>query len=152
MEASEAFTKCIDGLEELKTLIESSDEESVKVVMGLKAGCEDCARPYGDEHGFPDLVVPNEVWERLMPGREGGGLLCPCCMARRAYELGITCTAVFTSGPFVDRQIHVNSLLLSTTKLCVWCGGTMTEHKRGCAYVAKVDRIDQNIIRGEHGN
>ena len=24
-------------------------------------GCYDCKRSYGDEHGFPDLVVPHDV-------------------------------------------------------------------------------------------
>jgi hypothetical protein len=63
-------------------------------------GCEDCGRLYGDEHGFPDLVVSHDVWEQLMPGREGGGLLCPSCMCLRAHRLGIRAEAVFRSGPF----------------------------------------------------
>lgn len=63
-------------------------------------GCEDCGRPYGDEFGFPDLVVTHDIWEQLMPGRQGGGLLCPSCMCKRAYNLGIETQAVFRSGPF----------------------------------------------------
>ena len=71
------------------------------------AVCADCGRPYGDEFGFPDLVVPHEIWELIMPGRDGGGLLCPSCMCKRAYDLDIHCVAGFTSGPFRDDQFKL---------------------------------------------
>lgn len=64
------------------------------------ATCHDCGRHYGSAHGFPDLVVPNDVWEEISPTGDEGGLLCPSCLCRRAYEKGIECTAVFKSGPF----------------------------------------------------
>ena len=64
--------------------------------------CYDCGRPYGLEHGFPDLVVAHEVWERISPSRDGHGLLCPSCMCHRAHKSGIKCEAIFRSGPFVD--------------------------------------------------
>lgn len=67
-------------------------------------GCEDCGRPYGDEHGFPDLIVPAWIWEQLMPCRDGGGLLCPSCMCARAYKLDIHCLALFKSGPFYQKD------------------------------------------------
>ena len=69
------------------------------------AACEDCERPYGDEHGFPDLVVPHEVWERISPTRDSGGLLCPSCICRRAHDAGIAnVSAAFRSGPFVNSR------------------------------------------------
>lgn len=68
----------------------------------VTGGCYDCGRPYGDEHGFPDLVVPHEVWnEHLSPVGHEGGLLCPSCMCARAHTAGLSgVPARFTSGPF----------------------------------------------------
>lgn len=66
-----------------------------------EATCHDCARPYGDEFGFPDLVVSDETWKRISPSGDEGGLLCPSCLCKRAHAAGIRVeTAVFTSGPF----------------------------------------------------
>lgn len=62
--------------------------------------CFHCSRPYGDKHGFPDLLVPNEVWEKISPKKNEGGLLCPSCICKRVYDLGIYCKAEFRSGPF----------------------------------------------------
>lgn len=67
----------------------------------MKGCCLDCGRKYGNEYGFPDLVVPDEVWKQISPTGDDGGLLCPSCMCRRASDLGLTkVTAVFRSGPF----------------------------------------------------
>ena len=60
--------------------------------------CFDCGRRYGDEYGFPDLIVPDDVWAKIAPD-EGNGLLCPSCMCRRLYLVGIRCKGRFTSGP-----------------------------------------------------
>ena len=65
-----------------------------------RACCMDCGLKYGDEHGFPDLVVPDDVWKIISPGGHEGGLLCPSCLCRRAHNAGVTCEARFTSGPF----------------------------------------------------
>lgn len=70
----------------------------------MQGCCVDCGRKYGDEYGFPDLVVPNAVWQKISPPGDEGGLLCPSCMCRRAYDLGIECKAVFRSGPFCERD------------------------------------------------
>jgi hypothetical protein len=67
--------------------------------------CLDCHRRYGDEHGFPDLIVPDNVWEAINPGSDGGGLLCPSCICARAYRAGVRAVAYFASGPFE----HVNA-------------------------------------------
>ncbi len=67
----------------------------------MQAVCFDCERPYGDEHGFCDLVVPNDVWETISPTKDSHGLLCPSCMVRRAYAAGVNnVQASFNSGPF----------------------------------------------------
>lgn len=62
--------------------------------------CDDCGRAYGDEFGFPDMLVPDDVWETIAPERDGRGLLCPSCIVRRCHHVGIECDARFTSGPF----------------------------------------------------
>lgn len=63
--------------------------------------CHDCGRLYGDQHGFPDLVVPHAIWNKhLSPNGDESGLLCPSCMCKRAYDAGIECPAIFRSGPF----------------------------------------------------
>lgn len=75
-----------------------------------RASCADCRRAYGDAHGFPDLVVPHDAWERIMPGRQGGGLLCPSCMCKRAHDVGLSdVPAKFTSGPFAARHAHAQA-------------------------------------------
>lgn len=64
------------------------------------AACYDCARPYGDEHGFPDLVIPSAVWRRISPTGDDGGLLCPSCICARLHKAGISrVPGAFLSGP-----------------------------------------------------
>lgn len=73
----------------------------------MNATCHDCARPYGDEHGFPDLVVPDDVWLAISPDGDFGGLLCPSCICKRVHALGIgSVEARFRSGPFASHQDH----------------------------------------------
>jgi hypothetical protein len=68
----------------------------------MKAACQDCERPYGAEHGFPDLIVPFDVWCRISPSGDDGGLLCPSCICARLHKAGITCEGAFMSGPIVS--------------------------------------------------
>lgn len=69
------------------------------MVGAVKAECFDCKRPYGDEHGFPDLVIPNHVWRRISPTGDSGGLLCPSCICGRLYIEGISgVEGAFMSG------------------------------------------------------
>jgi hypothetical protein len=64
-------------------------------------GCYDCGRPYGDEHGFPDLLITFEAWKQISPRGKGseGGLLCPSCICKRLHDAGIECAGAFMSGP-----------------------------------------------------
>jgi len=55
--------------------------------------CYDCGSPYGT---FPDMILPNELWELINPStNKGSGLLCPTCIANRLdfinkwYETGM---------------------------------------------------------------
>jgi hypothetical protein len=62
--------------------------------------CYDCNRPYGDEHGFPDLIIPLAIWLRISPTGDEGGLLCPSCICARLHAAGISdVPAAFMSGP-----------------------------------------------------
>lgn len=62
----------------------------------------DCGRKYGDEYGFPDLIIPSDIWVAISPTGNEGGLLCPSCICRRVHAAGFTNVRVrFTSGPFV---------------------------------------------------
>jgi len=66
----------------------------------MSAQCADCSRPYGDEYGFPDLVIPNEAWRRISPTGDDGGLLCPNCICARLHKAGMTGVyGAFMSGP-----------------------------------------------------
>lgn len=54
--------------------------------------CYDCGMEYKDFH---DMVVPDDVWEKISPTHwQGAGLLCPTCMVNRLalinewYETG----------------------------------------------------------------
>lgn len=70
--------------------------------------CADCERPYGDEHGFPDLIIPNDAWRAISPTRDEAGLLCPSCICKRLYEAGKRdVPAAFTSGPIRSVDYHV---------------------------------------------
>ena len=68
--------------------------------LDYKVGCHDCSIPYGDEYGFSDLIVPDDVWLKISPYGNEGGLLCPTCMCRRAQAIGLQTVSRFTSGPF----------------------------------------------------
>lgn len=62
--------------------------------------CYDCKRPYGDEYGFPDLLLQKFVWTKISPKKNFGGLLCPSCIIKRLGDLGLeNVPACFVSGP-----------------------------------------------------
>jgi hypothetical protein len=61
--------------------------------------CEDCNRPYGHQHGFPDLIIPFWAWKQISSSGDDGGLLCPSCVCKRLHDKGITCEGAFMSGP-----------------------------------------------------
>jgi hypothetical protein len=66
----------------------------------VSAACDECERPYGAEHGFPDLIIPNYIWRRISPSGDDGGLLCPSCICKRLHAAGISAVeAAFMSGP-----------------------------------------------------
>jgi hypothetical protein len=81
------------------------DEKDIVDDEKPRAHCADCGRPYGDEYGFPDLVVSDDVWAKIS-GPTGNGLLCPSCLCHRSHNAGVkNAVAVFRSGPFVVYDI-----------------------------------------------
>ncbi len=78
--------------------------------------CVDCGRHYGSEYGFPDLVLPNEVWAAISPRGDGGGMLCPSCICKRLADRGFEdVLAVFRSGPccVLTHEEKIEKLLAS---------------------------------------
>lgn len=65
----------------------------------MKAQCEDCAHPYGED-GWCDVVVPNDIWNQIAPDT---GLLCFRCMTKRIEAHGLMKVPVIVaSGPYRD--------------------------------------------------
>lgn len=75
-----------------------------------KTRCHDCLRPYGDEFGFPDLVIPFWAWKQISPSKSDGGLLCPSCICKRLVAAGIRCEGAFMSGPIISVSRHAMEL------------------------------------------
>lgn len=76
-----------------------SDEERKAFANPLR--CYDCGMRYGGP-GWCDVVVPNEIWERINPTyHKSAGILCFNCIATRLDFLELTDVKVLiTSGPF----------------------------------------------------
>lgn len=63
--------------------------------------CYDCGLKYNSD-AWCDVIVPDEVWEKINPTfHEGAGLLCFNCIANRCVEADLNNVAIkITSGPF----------------------------------------------------
>lgn len=78
---------------------DSLRDEVLRLQGDVAVGCMDCGLPYGDP-GFADLFVPHDVWAKISPTGDEGGILCPTCMVRAAVKAGVETSAIFRSGPF----------------------------------------------------
>ena len=67
-----------------------------------RSDCAGCGRPYGDEYGFPDLIIPTYIWVKISPTGDTCGGLCPSCICQRLHEQGIRCEGAFMSGPIIS--------------------------------------------------
>lgn len=107
--------------------------------------CHDCGLPYGSK-GYADFVVPDDVWKRISPAGDGGGILCANCMVRRAAELGIECEGAFTSGPFADHGWRKPSGALQNKELavCMYDDGSAFMLGKVGGYVDKPSYIFSN--------
>ena len=73
------------ALDDVLAALVHPQPESNSANTGYGAKCFDCKAPY--PFGL-DLVLPDRQWDYIFPeGRgEGGGLLCPSCIAKRASK------------------------------------------------------------------
>lgn len=96
-----------------------TEDEWREKILGdeLQTRCYDCLRPYGNEHGFPDLVIPDWAWKKISPKRNEGGLLCPSCICKRLKQQGIRCEGAFTSGPIISVSEQVMWLISKVNNL-----------------------------------
>ncbi len=76
------------------------------------AECFDCKRPYGSEHGFPDLLIPYSAWKQISPTGDDGGLLCPSCICKRLHDANIRCNGAFMSGSIISVSEPTMSALM----------------------------------------
>lgn len=65
------------------------------------ARCYDCHLEYTDP-GFQDFLVSNDIWRRISPTGDDGGLLCSACMMRALVKAGVTTEGAFFSGPIIS--------------------------------------------------
>jgi hypothetical protein len=81
--------------------------------------CYDCGLLYSSP-AWCDVVIDDDVWERIAPRPGGGGVLCLTCMAARIIQAGITedVEAVITSGPFSS---------IGGLSRCMQCGHRQVE-------------------------
>jgi hypothetical protein len=75
-------------------------------------GCMGCGRPYSDD-GFMDFIVPDNVWDKISPTGDSGGLLCPGCIIGHIIQAdiswvndGVNFVGTFESGPLVGQSLH----------------------------------------------
>ena len=87
-----------------------TEDEWREGVLEGAARCHDCLRRYGDEHGFPDLIIPFWAWKQISPSKSDGGLLCPSCICKRLAAAGIRCEGAFMSGPIISVSRHAMEL------------------------------------------
>lgn len=77
----------------------------------LKAACAGCDLPYGR---FPDLIIPDHIWEQIAPRPDGGGVLCPTCLCARLTDAGLKCEGAFTSGPIqLVSEVRIREIIRS---------------------------------------
>ncbi len=90
----EDFVPMLDAIDAQAATIKAQAEEIERRICWKRADeerpaceCYDCGMPY---HDFPDMVIPDDLWEKINPTHhEGAGLLCPTCIAKRLDMLGL---------------------------------------------------------------
>lgn len=72
---------------------------------GIK--CHDCGAQYGDDRWI-ETNVPNDVWAKISPTGDEGGILCISCISKRCIERGIDDVPVILCGTSALRQVSVD--------------------------------------------
>ena len=74
--------------------------------------CYDCLMPYGS---FPDMVIPDDLWERINPTYdEGEGLLCPTCICKRLNDI---CAGDVACIVYAQRRVSYEQLLVDVADM-----------------------------------
>lgn len=82
-------------------------------------GCYDCGVSYGGPR-FPDLLIPRDVWLKISPTGDEGGLLCPACINDRLTRIGERHVfGRFVSGPMANRPDPSAAIDLITEAICI---------------------------------
>jgi hypothetical protein len=75
----------------------TTTEASMNDYTGIQ--CHDCGDQYGDP-GWIEAVVPHDIWAKISPSKDEGGILCVMCIAKRCGRLGLEDVPVLlTAGP-----------------------------------------------------
>ena len=70
----------------------------------LSLACYECGLLY-EGLSFCDVVVPDDVWAKISPTGDGGGILCFTCMVSRLTHLGLSGVPIeIMSGPFATHK------------------------------------------------
>ncbi|MGE5438024.1 MAG: hypothetical protein ACM3O3_12495 [Syntrophothermus sp.] len=102
-------------------------EEVLNNNFPKRSCCYDCGIKYVD---FQELLVSNELWEKIRPSPyEHGGLLCPRCIADRAAYLGLWLKEnVYMSKKYYDEVIEQYANQIS--KLHEYCDNTIEVYQK----------------------
>lgn len=119
----------------------------------MTISCEDCNRPYGEEHGFPDFIIPFEAWRQISTGGDDTGLLCPSCICKRLHDKGIRCEGAFMSGPIDSvSSVTMNNLRrVENIELAINGRDNGLAGIRRLAIPFKVGDRVRHVSRGERG-
>lgn len=91
-ELNEHYKQCEARLERARALGQAAPD---------RVSCRDCRAPYGAD-GWCDVIVPNEVWNKIAPN---DGVLCFRCMTKRIEAHGLKNVSVnVVSGPYSDNN------------------------------------------------
>lgn len=109
----EAITKTINRMTEVRNGSPNEMYSLVDKLIALeraralgqtapdRVSCRDCRAPYGAD-GWCDVIVPNEVWNKIAPN---DGVLCFRCMTKRIEAHGLKNVPVnVVSGPYSDNN------------------------------------------------
>lgn len=107
--------------------------------------CYDCGLTYGGA-GWIEAVVPNDIWARISPTGDEGGLLCINCIASRCASLGLEGVPVMlAAGPL--RFVEYRTCEMEAEKNAV---ELPSQFDRTTAHILEIARRVQSEVRPEH--
>ena len=94
----------------IKFIIDSAMEDVVDKIQEENAepflGCFGCGLEYGGDHWL-EIVLPNDIWAKISPTGDDGGILCANCIAERLNKLGMKNVSYkLVAGPLAITQAN----------------------------------------------